>query len=256
MWHKNDGDGVLEGAGARLLKVAVAAYVENLRGQECWDDDVDRDWADEVRDNWFDVEHVARMEHGQRLHMIATVAKALLDPAVAAPILTADNEAMVYQIYHFLCHEVDVDADTLDMVRDDPDEASHVRLLMFGRNAIADAARKAGLCLSEDAECCGEVGTDDECEHDPGPDARPERWHGIVEKLADTVLWDRDWEMERNLADADPDRANAVKRLAAIDEGYFTTPAEEPTPGQVSQAKAYLESLADEIAAENTLAGV
>jgi len=246
MWHKSSGDGVLEGAGARLLKVAIAAYVDNLRGQECWDDDA-QGWADDVRRNWFDVEHTARMEHGQRLHMIATVARALLDTAVPAPILTADNEAMVYQIYRFLCHEVDIDADTLDMVRGDPDEhPSHERLLMFSRNAIADAARKAGLCLGEG----------DECEHNPGPDTRPETWHAIVEELADTVLWDRDWEMEENLADADPDRAHTVKTLAGIDGGYFTTPAEDPTPGQVSQAKAYLESIADEIAAENALTGV
>lgn len=250
MWHKSKGDGVLEGAGARLLKVAVAAYVENLRGPECWDDDPsDQKWVDEVRGNWLDVVQVARMEHGQRLHMIATVVRALLDPSVAAPDLTADSEATVYQVYRFLRHYVDIDCDEMDMPQgDDP---VFERLLMSGRNAIAAAARDAGLCLSEDPECCGEAASDIECGYDPGDSAPADVWHGIVEELADTVLWDRDWEMERQLADSDPATADAVKSIAGIDNGYFTTPAAEPTVRQVMQAKAYLESIADEVLAED-----
>lgn len=252
MWHKSDGGGVLEGAEARLLKVAVAGWVEELQKLECWDDNpADQERVDEVRGDWLDVAHVARMEHGQRLHMIATVVHALLERSTTAPALTADSEATVYQIYRFLCHDVAVDCDELDVLHATPD-ANPVfeRLLMSGRNAIAAAAREAGLCLSEDPECC-ESETDAECPHNPGEDAPAEEWHAIVENLADRVLWDRDWEMEEDLADAEPDGADIVKRLAGIDEGYFTTPAEEPSERQVAQARTYLESIADEIRAED-----
>ncbi len=243
MWNKSDGGGILEGAHARMLRVAVAEYVESMRGSECWDDDPrDQGRIDETRLTWLDVAQVARMDHGQRLHMIATVVKALTDSAVPAPDLTADTEATVYQVYQFLCHATDIEYDMLADVQADPDEEydpALERLLVSTRGAIAAAVRESGLCLGEGPDPCGR--------RPPDMDANPETWHGIVDALADTVLWDRDWEMEASLGDADPETSAAVRVAAGIEEGYFTIPAQEPTLQQVASAKAYLESIADEM---------
>jgi len=242
MWHKNDGDGVLEGANARLLKVAVAAYVENLREPECWDDNpADQEWVDEIRSHWLDVKHVARMEHGQRIHMIATVVHALLERSIAAPALTADSEATVYQIYRFLCHAIDIEHDTLNDMQADEKDPAFGKLLVSTR--IALAAKE--VCPGCDG--CGL------CDLDMGGPL--EMWHAIVEDIADTVLWDRDWQMEDSLADSSPTTTRDVKTLTGIEEGYFTTPVEEPSIQQVAQAKAYLKAIADEILAEDEETG-
>lgn len=219
MWHKSDGDGVLEGAEARLLKTAIAAYVENLREHCAWNDGPDTEWVDQVRENWLGVVQVQRMEHGQRLHVIASVTRALLDPTVLAPELTADTEATVYQIYQFLVSS--------SMSR----SASATARRLFRTTRLAIAACEFGQHRDRDDEVlCGDT-----------------EWRGIVETLADRVLWDRDWEMDATLGNADPAVATATKVMVGIEDGYFATPAEEPTPQQVVEAKAYLESIADEI---------
>lgn len=121
MWHKSNGDGVLNGAMARLLKVAAAAYIEELRGSDCWDDNThDQEWIDRARENWLNVAQVKRMEHGQRLHMIASVIHALLEQSIAAPELTADSEATVYQIYQFLRAATDIEHDMFDGMQTRP----------------------------------------------------------------------------------------------------------------------------------------
>lgn len=242
MWHKNDGDGVLEGAGARLLKAAVAAYVEHLREHDCWDDPRPSSDTDGVRECWLSVVQVQRMEHGQRLHMIATVTRALLDRAVQAPELTADSEATVYQIYQFILRAMETESDMLDDMEDSSPDSR--RILMSTKLAVAAAARE--LC----PDGCGEC---EWCAPDMG--AGTDAWRRAVEAVADTVLWDRDWEMEGLFGDANPATGAAVKALAGIEEGYFTTPAEEPSPPQIAVAKAYLESIADGVRAEEASAG-
>ena len=77
MWHKSNGGGVLEGTEARLLKAAITAYVENLREHSAWNDGPNTEWISQVRENWLGVVQVQRMEHGQRLHMIASPALSL-----------------------------------------------------------------------------------------------------------------------------------------------------------------------------------
>lgn len=254
MWHKSDGDGVLEGAEARLLKVAVASWVEDLRGSDCWDVEAGATGGpiDQARESWLDVVQVKRMEHGQRLHMIATVVRALLERNVTAPDLTADSEATVYQIYQFLRAATDIEYDMLDCMQGDPDMSpSSERLLMSTRRAIADATRELGWCEQDEpgGPSAGPCGECEWCAPDMGTQLAT--WYDMIEALADTVLWDRDWEVEAAVGDAGPETTAAAKAAAGIEDGYFTTPAEEPSARQVAQAKTYLESIADEIRVED-----
>lgn len=241
MWHMSGGGGVLEGAQAKLLKTGVAAYVEYLRDSECWDSS---EFADEIREHWLTVAQVRQMEHGRRLHMIATTVHALLERSVMTPELTADNEATVYQVYQFINAATVIEYDETDNMLGEDEDEEHAHYLKSIRRAVAAAFRELELCSEQDDGQCGAC---EWCTPDADLDMNLDRWRGLVDLLADRVLWDRDWEMESFLGNADPTRAGAIKKHAGIGAGYFATPAEEPTPRQVAQAKSYLESIAGEI---------
>ena len=53
--------------------------------------------------------------------------------------------------------------------------------------------------------------------------------------------------MESQLCDANPDEATRVKRMAGIDDNYFTEIAPEPTDAELAWAHDFLESASEEI---------
>jgi len=237
MWNTSKGVRVLEGAEAKLLKKAVAEYVDNLREAGLWDEPEPTEY------DWITVEQVARMEHDHMLHVFASVVQALLDPEIPAPRLTADTEAAVYQLYQFLNIGIEIEADMYDGVNPADAEADEDRFVFSSvRRTVGKAVRELGWCENRENGQCGDCMW---CS--PDTTAGADAWEGLVEMLADQVLWDRDWEMEVDLADADPHVGDIVKSQARIDGGYYTTPTEEPTPAQAAEAKSYLETIADEM---------
>jgi hypothetical protein len=61
------------------------------------------------------------------------------------------------------------------------------------------------------------------------------RWEGLVDSLADAILWDRDFEMAESFLDVDPGVSHHRRRLLGIDDDYFTTVAPDPRPGEVCE---------------------
>jgi hypothetical protein len=237
MWRMSEGGvGVLTNAQAKLVKLAVAEYTGRLDGAGEWDDG----------DDWVRVEQVARMGRQQMLHALATVARALLDPRAQQPPVTADSEATAYQIFMLLGAAVGAEIGMFDEMKAADSARRPPRVLTRARRAISDALREAGCCKRSDDESDERCGRCSWCAPDPECVDQDE-WDGALEALADRVLWDRDWEMEDLLADAEPGVADSVKGAVAIDDGYFSTPTPEPTDADVTAARAYLESVCAEV---------
>ncbi|WP_182865968.1 hypothetical protein [Stieleria mannarensis] len=60
-------------------------------------------------------------------------------------------------------------------------------------------------------------------------------WHSLLERLADQILDDRDFEMASTLMDADPEIASVIKMQLGIPRDYFLSTAAEPNDAAVEQ---------------------
>lgn len=58
-------------------------------------------------------------------------------------------------------------------------------------------------------------------------------WSGVIESLADRILWDRDFEMAESFLDAAPAVASVQKSMLGIDQDYFAAAATDPGPAHV-----------------------
>jgi hypothetical protein len=148
--------------------------------------------------------YYGRLTGGEKLIALAAVAKALLDPHEPAPEHYAWNEATVYAAYRAVARRA----------RDSPVAARLIRA----------ADREVWLRFGGDPG----PGEDDD-QGDPDE---------AVEALADLVLWDRDWELER-LAFSEEFDAHFVREGF---DSYFSPPP-VPTAERVRQAEAYLQGL-------------
>ncbi|MEL6105793.1 MAG: hypothetical protein AAFU85_07150 [Planctomycetota bacterium] len=70
-----------------------------------------------------------------------------------------------------------------------------------------------------------------------------DRWHALVDILADRVLWDRDFELVHEVIDAPPERAAALRAALGIESSYYTAIAPDPPDQQVDELIDSLESL-------------
>ena len=59
------------------------------------------------------------------------------------------------------------------------------------------------------------------------------RWEMVIESIADTILWDRDYEMSESFLDAAPELAKQRRELLGIDDEYYTAIAPDPTVDQI-----------------------
>ena len=69
------------------------------------------------------------------------------------------------------------------------------------------------------------------------------QWHGLVDLLADRVLWDRDFELVHEVIDAPPERAAALRAALGIESSYYTAIAPDPPDQKVDDLVDSLESL-------------
>lgn len=68
-------------------------------------------------------------------------------------------------------------------------------------------------------------------------------WHGLVDLLADRVLWDRDFELVHEVIDAPPEHAAALRAALGIESSYYTAIAPDPPDQQVDELIDSLQSL-------------
>ncbi|HWB12715.1 MAG TPA: hypothetical protein VG826_26050 [Pirellulales bacterium] len=220
MWRTPEGERVLKGAEARLVRASLSSVVAML------EEDLDAaQWLDDEED-WptaFGVPLFDELETAQRLVLLADVGRAMFNPRVPWSRHTAMAEAAVYVLYENI-----VDKIGIEIAR----QVKHGCELRKWRRMVLAACRQWDF--DEDCDDIGgevDAGIPDLDSTDVG------RWSDEVFALADLVFWDRDWEMTDVFLDAPPDVAANVRRQVGIDDDYFVAVAPLATKRRLRTAQ-------------------
>ena len=171
----------------------------------------------------FGVPSFNQLQRNQKLVTLYRSARALLHPDEPVPKLTAALESAVATVYEFAKELIEEEIDALD----GPGET-------FWRGMVLEAVREQ-TAIDEFPE-----GTDF-----PEPMDLPERpdlpeptdddnetWTFLVERLADRVLWDNDYEMQVSL-DLPPEESERLRATLGMTEDYYTDVPPDPRDEQI-----------------------
>lgn len=233
MWNTPEGDRRLTGSEAELVRRALAIMIDQLSDNLRWGADDDELWDSGV--SMYD-----ELTANQQLTVINQVAQHLLHETPDTLELTAVNEAAAYAIFATVISQVEIE---IDMARDPlADDVEFDQECGYGpqwrthwRRQIVEACRETIAPLDGPAP--------NACEPFTLPEAECEDiavWSELIERLADRILWDRDFEMGESFLDTDPTKAALMKQVLGIESDYYTAIAEEPSE---EEAEALLESL-------------
>lgn len=217
MWRTPNGERTMKGAEAALLREAIAEVLDRIEDEEDLSDER-WPWGVHVFDG---------IASGQQLALLAIVARALFDPHVPPPKLSAVHEGVIgvmfIAIEQAIRFEID-EADSLAKIGGDP---CHWRKLVLAAIIETDGSPAPG--------------SDDELPEPACPDL--DEWSVLLETLGAGVLWDGDWEMDDLFMDVDPETSKLRKELLTIDEDYFTAVAPDPTPDELAEARRLLRTI-------------
>jgi hypothetical protein len=138
------------------------------------------------------------LQHGQQVGLLARVGRALSDPDVPAPPLTAVTEGALAAVFAVLLAGLDLELAAAGLPGFDP---AGVRRLVL--EAVGGSAQRG----------------------DPPPavtDPDPHEWDLLMEEVAGRLFWDTDWEMADEFLDLPPEAAREQLDLHGIDPDYFT----------------------------------
>lgn len=87
-----------------------------------------------------------------------------------------------------------------------------------------------------------------------GPDDEPitplsadsndvDKWNDLIESLRTNILEDYDFEMDGDIADMEPDRAEEIKTFMNIKQDYFVALVEDPGPERLIQIRSEIRQL-------------
>jgi hypothetical protein len=209
MWSNlNESEMTLPSKHARLFCAAVGFLSDQIG------------WTEQ--EDWWDDDHSVfdRLTQGQKQSVLLEVTRALLDKRAEAPPVTAVRAAAVAQVYQtvvdLITADIETDGDTemRTMLLEAVDEAD------YWENVNLNLARGEPLVVPL-SPACNDV----------------DEWAYLVEVLCDTVLDDRDFEMEGTFSDLDPEETAELRRQMSIGPDYFTDVPEDPTPEQLEQIR-------------------
>lgn len=217
MWHTSRGDRTLSGSEAKLIANAVETMIDALLLH------IDVDWVDEGGVYQTGITLFDSLTPSQRIVVLHDVTKHLLTETEETLPLSALVEASVAAIFVEVRDQVAIE---IGLYRDDLPASNPPSLVwrQSVRNAFEDVIQKA----SEAAEGV---------EWEPSPEdlEMPEvgcneivEWERLIDSLADSILWDRDFEMADSFLDADPDHSQARRELLGIDDEYFLQVPDDP----------------------------
>lgn len=199
MWRTPDGERVLEGPEANLVRNAIAdlAYWVEEEGHGLDD-------AASVGVTLFDA-----LIWQQKLAMLAEVGAALFDPAVPSPKHSAINEATIAAIYATIRQHVENEIESSEP--DDPDGP----LLVWRElvHACLDDGQPWPPGVRLPAAACDDL----------------DEWDWMLDAIEDRVLWDDDYEPLDDVMDGDPETAKYIKETLGIAPDYYTAVAPDPT---------------------------
>jgi hypothetical protein len=159
-------------------------------------------------DWWTGVDLFDELQYPQKIALLWQVASALLQENTPALKLTGVNEAAVAAVYAHIRLLIDNEIE----VR--PNKPLFRKLVL---DCLRDEFAQEGL-------------------HLPGPrSADLNKWGGLVDACADRILWDRDYEDGDRFLDTPPEQAALLKELLRIDDDYYTTVPQDPTPHQLKE---------------------
>ena len=217
MWENYfDEPFVLKPKHAAVFRVAAACLSDAVG----WDaDEFEEDYSEmgiAVFDN---------LSRAQKQVAILTASKALLDPAVEPPTVTAALAGTVHAIYCELECLIELECDG---------EETSVRQMLL--KAIAET--------NYWEEVNDGRGPDDELVMPLSADSDDlDRWGDLVESLRTEILEDYDFEMDRDIADMDPKHAAELKKNLNINPDYFVAVVEDPGSERLTQIRSEIRQL-------------
>ena len=201
MWETSQGTRTLEGAEAHLVRELVHyLHDQILVGIEI------------AEPHFSGVRNFDALQPTQQLVMLHHVSMGLLDSETPPSTLTAISEATIYVLFRELetLIEAEIEFDAIDSATD---------------NNIRTMACRAYLSGADH-----DHGDEDEVFGDMIPSSvsnEMDQWSDFVEALADNILWDRDFELDRLISDAAPDQAHIIKTQLGINADYYSSIADD-----------------------------
>ncbi|MDG2131036.1 MAG: hypothetical protein P8K08_23760 [Fuerstiella sp.] len=202
MWHTSEGDRLLEGAEARLFKAGLTRLVEQVK--------------EDVRiENSYTIALFDELTWSQRLAVLESVATHLLTQTARMPDLTAVNEATIGTVFDHISFEIDMEIENRSSRE-------------VWRQLTLDACYEY---FGDELQNRDEAGREDSAAGDTDylPESascgQPDRWHELVQSLADRILWDRDYELMGEFLDEPPEKAAMLRQIMGIGDDYFSAAA-------------------------------
>jgi hypothetical protein len=238
MWNTPAGERVLAGRERSLFIQAAASLAEHILA------DQDEDPVASVIAQT-DVGPFHRLEPAVRVVLLAEVVRALVDPAVAAPDLTAVNEAAVYAVFRSVSICIDLQIDGIPLSTGPEADPLYWRRLVLA--ALLEATEREVASLECSAQEQASVAGPKDEERTLALDSTdPEDWHSALEILADSILWDRDFLIDASAAAleqaraylrqlADEDRASSAGQELPAEQGPQVTPTKRSKVPEVEQ---------------------
>ncbi len=238
MWQTSTGNRTLQGAEARLVADAIDVMI----------DDLDEYFvAPDSPPPWqFGISVFDNLNPPQQLAVLHAVATHLLMETEESLPLSATNEGAVGAIFEEIRDQIIMEIETSreDMPSGDGFPGGlQSELRAFQRASDWAAAppswRQRVLeafhmtLQSEGSEEALEAWQTGEIFPRCAADREMARWEMVIESIADTILWDRDYEMSESFLDAAPELAKQRRELLGIDDEYYTAIAPDPTVDQI-----------------------
>lgn len=222
MWRTSTGNRTLCGAEAALVRAAIDVMIDDLEFQ--------LESCDETAAWQFGIAVFDHLSAGQRLAVLHAIARHLLTPTEDTLPLSATTEATVGAVFEEIRDQVVMEIETSE-----PDQP---QLYLGGPEA--DCPDECGLwrhrvlaAYDQVRACCPELPDGDDGVPGSVDDVELRRWETVIERLADAILWDRDYEMAECFLDAAPDAARHRRSLLGIDDDYYTSIAPDPRPCEI-----------------------
>jgi hypothetical protein len=209
MWHTSRGDRTLNGDEADLVSRAIEVMVAALLMH------VDDDFEDAAMDCVSGIAVYDGCTPAQRIGLLHDVAKYLLTETNDPLPLSALTDATVAAIFIEIRDQIAIEIGLGEELAEE-DQPTWRKMVLAAHRAVfpsradqEDIAGNDGIVASS-------------------RDLR--NWEVMVEDLADSILWDRDFEMAEVFLDIDPGVSRHRRRLLGIDDNYFTMVAPDPRP--------------------------
>ncbi len=211
MWHTSRGDRTLDGHEAVLVSDAIEVMVASLLVH------IDEDFEDSAPDCESGVAIYDLCTPAQRIGLLHEVAKFLLTETEEVLPLSALTDATVAAIFVEIRDQIAIEIEFATSDQQDGRSKWRENVLAAHGWVFSNPGDEARETTGQPYDALSD-------------DLRA--WEGIVDELADSILWDRDFEMADGFLDIDPGVSRQRRRLLGIDDEYFTCVAPDPRPEQ------------------------